>query len=392
MSPVSPWPALVALACAWYVALALSGRFGAPSAPGRFDTIDGLRGFLALFVALSHACIWYFHLRTGHWKAPPSNLYNQMGQGSVVMFFMITAFLFFTRILGARTTPIDWPRLYIARVLRLTPLYLLTMALLFALVAYLSNWEMQVSAERLMRQTLSWLTFTIPGAPPLNGVSVISIAGVTWTLPYEWLFYLALPLLGQIVGARPSLAVIAFSLTGCMGVLLFRVPSAAPLLAFASGVAAAYAVRFPAFQGFASGRTASLLALTCIGIAAAGYRSAFSVAPIALYGVAFACIAGGNSLFGLLRHPASRMLGEITYSVYLLHGLLLFALFHFLVGRSRAAAWEVHEHWLTVCVAMPFLVLLCTLTFRTIELPAIRSIDAVMRHIRRAVVRPSASP
>lgn len=392
MSPVSPWPALVATASAWYVAVALCGRYGAPSTAGRFENLDGLRGFLALFVALSHACIWYFHLRTGQWKAPPSNLYNQMGQGSVVLFFMITAFLFFTRILEARTTPIDWPRLYVARVLRLTPLYLLTMALLFCLVAYLSNGELQVSPQRLLGQALRWLAFTIPGAPPLNGVSVISIAGVTWTLPYEWLFYLALPLLGQIVGARPSLAVIAFSLAACMGLLLSWTPGPAPLLAFAGGVAAAFAVRFPVFQRFASGWAASLLALSCIGMAATGYRSAFAVAPIALYAAAFACIAGGSSLFGLLRHPASRMLGEITYSVYLLHGLLLFVLFHFLVGRSRAAAWQAHEHWLAVCLTMPFLVLLCTLTFRTIEFPAIRSVDAWMRRLRRPPLQPSSSP
>lgn len=94
MDPVSPYPAIAALflglACAWCIAR----RAGGPPEQGRFASIDGLRGYLAFFVFLHHSAIWYFCLRTGQWKVPPSNLYTHFGQSSVAMFFMITGFLF----------------------------------------------------------------------------------------------------------------------------------------------------------------------------------------------------------------------------------------------------------------------------------------------------------
>ena len=51
---------------------------------------------------------------------------------------------------------------------------------------------------------------------------------------------------------------------------------------------------------------------------------AWHVAMIALF---FLIVASGNDLFGLLTHPASLVLGEISYSIYLLHGIVLYLLF-----------------------------------------------------------------
>lgn len=106
--------------------------------PGRHASIDGLRGHLALAVFIHHGIIWHSYLRTGLWDAPASNLFNQLGQGSVALFFMITAFLFVGKLLDAKGKPIDWGRLYMSRVLRLAPLYLLAMLALtvaFSLIA-----------------------------------------------------------------------------------------------------------------------------------------------------------------------------------------------------------------------------------------------------------------
>ncbi|WP_428425704.1 acyltransferase family protein [Methylibium sp.] len=70
---------------------------------------------------MHHSCLWYFHLRTGEWAPPASRLYTHLGQGSVALFFMITGFLFFSKLLDGRTRRIDWSKLFIARFLRLTP-------------------------------------------------------------------------------------------------------------------------------------------------------------------------------------------------------------------------------------------------------------------------------
>ena len=85
-------------------------------------------GVMALAVFVSHSSIWYFYLRTGTWDVPPSNVYTQLGQGSVTLFFMITGFLFWSKLLDGRQQPIDWSRLYLSRALRLGPLYLVAVA------------------------------------------------------------------------------------------------------------------------------------------------------------------------------------------------------------------------------------------------------------------------
>lgn len=107
MDPVSPLPALACLLVAMATAFFLVKQFGSPPSLGRYASIDGLRGYLAFFVFLHHSCIWYFFLRTGQWQAPPSNLYNHFGQSSVALFFMITGFLFFSKLIDGRTRSID---------------------------------------------------------------------------------------------------------------------------------------------------------------------------------------------------------------------------------------------------------------------------------------------
>lgn len=112
-------PLLLCLACLPLLARSLP----AEAAPSRFVTIDGLRGFLAFFVFLHHGAIWHGYLRTGLWQLPASPLFTHFGQASVALFFMITSFLFWTRLLTSAPGRIDWLQLYSSRVLRLVPLY-----------------------------------------------------------------------------------------------------------------------------------------------------------------------------------------------------------------------------------------------------------------------------
>jgi len=66
---------------------------------GRISTLDGLRGFLALGVFFHHAAVYHEYLSDGRWQVPPSRFYTLVGQSSVAMFFMITGFLFWSRII-----------------------------------------------------------------------------------------------------------------------------------------------------------------------------------------------------------------------------------------------------------------------------------------------------
>jgi peptidoglycan/LPS O-acetylase OafA/YrhL len=54
------------------------------------------------------------------------------------------------------------------------------------------------------------------------------------------------------------------------------------------------------------------------------YPKTFDVAHIAIISLLFMLVAGGCDIFGLLRSASAILLGEISYSIYLLHGLILY--------------------------------------------------------------------
>lgn len=394
MNPLNPLlcvPVLgVALATVWL----LTRRIPVPSV-GRFVSVDGLRGYLAFFVFLHHAALWYFYLRTGAWRVPPSRLFTHFGQISVALFFMITSFLFLSKVLDARAKPIDWTRLYVSRVLRLAPLYLFTMLALALVVAQLSQFSLHEPAVRLLAGAARWLTFTIVGGPPLNGVAETSdiVAGVTWSLPYEWFFYFSLPLLALLLRVVPPVPCLLLSVVS-LAVFSLLKPAVPHLLAFTGGMAAAVAIRRPAIARYSQGSVAASLAIACVIVAALlPVSDRIDVRALPLLTLAFCIIAAGNDLFGVLGAPLSRHFGEMSYSIYLLHGLLLFVTFRFVVGLERAAELSPVAHWTAVLCCSPLLILVCHTTYRFIELPPNRSVPAVTawleaRFARRRPVKP----
>jgi peptidoglycan/LPS O-acetylase OafA/YrhL len=346
---------------------------GAPAAQGRHAAIDGLRGYLAFFVFLHHGCVWYFFLRSDNWSVPPSNLYTHFGQSSVALFFMITAFLFFSKLIEARTRPLDWAYLYASRICRLFPLYFFAMCLLFACVAWLSGGVLRDSPSQLLRGMMQWLTFTIGGAGDLNGVlhTTSIMAGVTWSLPYEWYFYFSLPLLALFVAVLPPLPWLVLAAI-CIGHFIDGQPDLMLVSSFLGGICAAVLCRLPAFVSFAHRPLASLFVLACLACTVLLFPSAYAPGPLILLGLAFSLIASGSSLFGILTHAASRTLGEFAYGIYLLHGILLFTFFHFVLGLTQARALSVSAYWTLVVALTPVLILCGFLAFICIEKPMMK--------------------
>ncbi|MCK9192714.1 MAG: acyltransferase [Nevskia sp.] len=373
MDPLNPLPAIAAVLLA-LVSAKLLVYIDPPPKAGRYASIDGLRGFLAFFVFLHHSAYWYFFLRTGQWGGIQSYFYNHCGESAVVMFFMITAFLFISKLLDSRVRPVDWQRLYVSRVMRLVPLYLFAMAALFIYVAIASDFTLRVPAVTLLLDVGRWLGFSAFGEPDLNGVIRTSeiLAGVTWSLPYEWAFYLALPLIGLMVGCRAPMRLIAFCAFS-VAVITYGLKNQLAYLSFSGGLIAAFAVRSPKLCQALSGRGGSVLALVCIAATVLFLPSAYSRPALPLLAIAFVVIACGNNLFGMLVTPAARTLGKMGYSLYLLHGLLLYTVFHFVIGVDVARTLTPELHWLIALACVPILIGGCALTFRYIETPGIEA-------------------
>ncbi|WP_322042752.1 acyltransferase [Paraburkholderia sp. J67] len=372
-TPTSPLPVIAAILLALATVKLLSWRFGGANEEGRFVTIDGLRGYLAFFVFIHHSCVWYFYLKTSEWQNPPSNFFIHFGQSSVTLFFMITGFLFSTKIIEDRRKGIDWVKLYVSRILRLAPLYLFTMVLLFMMVAVISAFTLNESPVALAAGALKWLGFTIFGAPDLNGVDGTAgiVAGVTWSLCYEWMFYLCLPLLSVAFGVIPPIPALLIALIGVWGFATMP-GSLVHVMAFVSGAVSALLVRQPAFTRIAARRSSSVVVIVALAIAITFFPTAYSRFPFILLSVSFALVAGGATLFGALSSTLSRTLGEMAYSLYLLHGFVLFTFFNFIIGRRHASLLSPSGYWLLILAVTPVLVVICFATFRLIEKPSMQ--------------------
>ncbi len=386
MSPVAIWPAVGCFFLAILTAAVLRRLFGMPAqgTAVRETSIDGLRGILAFAVFLHHVPIWYYLLHThGEWREPPSAIFVHLGQSSVAMFFMITAYLFWSRLLASRESGIDWTRLYVSRVMRLTPLYLFAVAALFVFVAAASGFELRESAIDLVENALHWLMFTMIDKPAINGVQETSTAmlGVTWSLRFEWVFYLLLPVGALTLGMRvrwPLLIVGLLMLAFCF----IAQPPWIHFAAFGFGIVAAHVSKNPALRAFAASAVASLVVIGCAVLAVWWSPRGDRLPSLTLFGLAFVLIAAGTSLFGVLRGATLRLLGDMSYSVYLLHSLVLYCVFTFIIGRPASQAMSAAGHWAVAAICTPPLVIICYCSYRFIELPGMAAVPRVQARVK----------
>jgi peptidoglycan/LPS O-acetylase OafA/YrhL len=337
----------------------------------RFATINGLRGYLAFFVMLHHAGMWYMWVGTGKWVSPESNLYGNLGQSSVIMFFMITSFLFYDKLLNSRACDFNWRSFFIARFFRIAPLYYVVLLFIFLVVAHLSDWRLVDSSQAILLSVIKWVLFTTPNAVAINGVGETSliVAGVTWTLRYEWFFYLALPLISLLAGQRPSLLILvvsvaALALAWRIGLDKRYVP------VFAGGIIAACLVRNPDFLRFCKKKVASLLVLICFAVVLQ-FSSALKIIPCIALIIAFCMIAGGADIFGLLSLQTSHRFGELAYGIYLIHGIVLFTAINLLVGREVTASMSVPIYWSFVGLLALVTLAVAGMAYHYVERPGI---------------------
>ncbi|MBH9577150.1 acyltransferase family protein [Inhella proteolytica] len=383
MDPLSPIPALAILVIAWLTAAFLMRASGGVPDSSRFETIDGLRGFLALLVFIHHASIWYFYVRTGAWRAPPSPLFTHMGEAAVNMFFMITSFLFYGKLLASRGKAVDWLRMYVSRVLRIVPLYLVVLALMTLAVFAATDFELRVGAMALAKDMLHWLLFTFFSTRDLNGLSqtFVITAGVVWSLPFEWFFYFSLPLLAIFAGARTTWLALGVSLALLIVFFTYekRLIHLAPFL---GGIVAAYAVRNANFRKWAKTPGASLGCLLLYSGVLAMWSGSHNLAVTGLLTIAFVHIAAGTNLYGLLSHPISRFLGDMAYGIYLLHGIFLYFVMQWVLGRGAAAGLSALAYWAVIAAMAPMLIMMAFASYKFIERPSMSRVDVWSRRLR----------
>ncbi|KQN44839.1 acyltransferase [Pseudomonas sp. Leaf48] len=354
------------------------------SGESRYAGIDGLRGYLAFGVFVHHSIITWIFLRTGVFDLPPNNLYAQLGQGCVALFFMITGFLFWDRLL-THGRQHDWLAFAVSRVFRLYPLYLPLMLAVFVTVFYVQNWELKEPVGRIIAQTLAWLVFDRPDVNQYPQTGML-ISNVTWTLGYEVFFYLSLPLAGMVFIYRGSWAQTVLCLIGIYA--LYQLVGWEHslkkhyLTGFLGGIAAAYWIRRPQLLAWGKSPMAGIIALVALAIAFTAFNRAFRLGPLLLLTVFFTIVASGNLLFGVLKPRSIRWLGEISYSTYLLHGFVLWVLVQRLPPLLHLDARETWTFLPLMALCSFLLIVISSLTYVYIEKPGITAGKKTLQWIR----------
>lgn len=338
----------------------------------RFDTLDGLRGFLALSVLSHHFATTYYWKLNGHWLMPPELIYQNYGTVGVSIFFMMTGFLFTLKMINSKWKT-DWLNFFESRIFRIVPLYFFAVLFIVTIVFHNSNYQLNSTPHELMRQLLRWGIF--------HGISINNyedtghiIAGVDWTLKYEWLFYTSLPAISIILSKGKK--TINYLLCSLILVFFFQpvesdsLSSKYAILFLAGGVSAHIVTLSGSYTlpQIASKPTSLAVSMLLIGIML--YPRAFDFFHIIIMFIFFTLIALGNDIFGILRLNSARILGEVSYSAYLLHGLVLYILFTQLTILDTTTL-SANQYSLIMPIIGVLVVLFSAITFLFIEKPFI---------------------
>lgn len=295
---------------------------------GHVQALDGLRGLAVLIVLGSH-------LANFGWLPQPG--LSGTGKSGVYLFFVLSAYLLahalLARPLAGFADAGYWGNYALRRILRIWPLYLVILLLGWALTrAGLSAWHYQLDNAAL------WRHLTLR-----DGQSVL------WSIPVEFTFYLWLPFICvALVALRPLRGGRWWGLLLLAALLVlaqWRWPAAAAptngvqlghyLPVFLGGVTAAWLDQaWPGLRSRAQrwrGLGWLLLAglvLTVPGVWAALTGAAFNPELNHRWFVAFgtgwallllAVLRGGGGLTRFCASAPMRLLGVISFSLYLWH-------------------------------------------------------------------------
>ena len=249
-----------------------------------------------------------------------------------------------------------------------------SLILLLIIVAIQSDFIIKTSHEELMKSMAHWALFALHDSPDINQLPQTSIinAGVIWSLSYEWLFYFSLPLFAFLLSPAKSQFLWLMLSMGFISIFFWAqgfMPY--PLLAFAFGVIPAFLKKYRAYSPQINQNFANILIIGLLALLCTSYHP-YSITNMMILAAIFFTITLGSDVFGFLKNPIFQFLGDISYSTYLLHGILLYAFFNLVLGIGFTAKLSSMEYSMYIVFLTPLLVLISYLCFRYIESPFLK--------------------
>lgn len=337
----------------------------------RVNTVDGLRGYLALSVMLSHAYVARAWLITGAWTLPADPFLSQLGSVAVSLFFMITGYLFWGKLVSSDGR-VDWAKLYVGRIFRIAPVYLIAATGLVLVVFWRTGFTLHVPVGSVINDVLHWYGLGFLIGHDFNGYANVWIilAGVVWTLKYEWRFYFALLPLSLVAKRKIHLPAALTVLAGAIvGVHAGSSDSWSYWVLFAIGMVVA-SLRSVGLQLRIPNGLASLMVVATFATVFVRHPSLFSTEQALLLGIVFLLVCNGATVFGALTTDAAIRLGHASYGIYLLQG------FVFSVGFDNPfvkpiVTEGISQFWIITLVGMLILCCVAAFLYAIVERPMI---------------------
>jgi exopolysaccharide production protein ExoZ len=333
----------------------------------RVEALDILRGLMALSVAVYHLGVW-----TRAFEGGARDAVIVLGIYGVEAFFLISGFCFFHLYTARRFDGAELRSFHLKRFFRIAPLYYVAMAL-GAVFAFDQTVGPRVTPTRVLEN----LTMTFGLVHP-NHAMVLG----GWSIGLEYVFYLAFPALAFIARSRIALyalagALVLWALPYNFGVVpeaaearrfhaYVQLPNHAFLFAFGALIAdlrRLLRARIPAPM------TLALLAMLAWGAARAQPEIIDHLeVMVGMVRVKYVALcAAVVLLFAFTKLPGSRVLtpfrwlGELSYSVYLMHPFAWQIVRSLLPAQTSATAQLLCG--LAAAIALAFV------TWRLIEQP-----------------------
>jgi peptidoglycan/LPS O-acetylase OafA/YrhL len=350
----------------------LLAKFESDPSAGRIAPMEGLRGFAALLVFLVHFRALFRHYEEGTAALPVVDVLGSLGHTGVDLFFILSGYLIYGIVMDRR---FRFRRFFDGRVQRLYPTFFVVFAAYFAASFLLPSRSKLPSSLREAAVYLAANLLMLPGMLPIKPLITVS-----WSLSYEWFFYLAMPASVALLQIRDwsrrwRVTFFALLFVVLLGAVSQGMVYNARLVLFGAGILlweflqrTGIPAALPRWGEFVA---ASLFGLNLLVVGLNGRNVGPAVLVlektpkyyvVSLFITGFLFTLYSISYRGFLGRVFSwkplRWIGNMSYSYYLIHGLTL-------VSIEIVARWAIHSNHLPVPAFMLLFVFCVAATFLT---------------------------
>ncbi|MEO5914294.1 MAG: acyltransferase [Luteolibacter sp.] len=365
--------------------------------PGRVDELDGLRGLLALWVAVAHIFSICGFMETNiprpFSRLQPAFMGFIEASAAVDTFIILSGFAISFLLHKRRQS---YGSFMTGRVFRIYPVYLCCLVLSIAasrLIPFIMStvvWRDTIYfvwiKDLLFSESTAFGTHVFWHLTLLNGLlpeSFLKNATGTlltpaWSITLEWQYYLVAPFVARMVrSASGMLALTAVAFLGMHFSKIWQNPQLAffpahlPLFLLGIGSYHFYAC----FGGDEKSGKIRNLAITIV--IAVGILLQWHAVALVLWGLGFGCIlARGTDPFAralavlrkVLLAPLLQRLGKISFPLYLVHWPVIFGILY-LVVRQFPAISSVQAATVMLVIGLPVILVMAQVMHLLVEMP-----------------------